>query len=935
MVSTFASGWTYVETVAVDAKGAVYASVPAGAGAHRFLKFDPTGNLDWSMDNPVGFQDGPVSVAQFEHYNVPLFLPDGNVLMADGHRIRLIEMGAPTLPQGTTFELGTDWSDTANPNGVWAFRAGTAILPHVSEWALDNFSPPQGGWAFGSTVPFWFRASSPAPSADEDWQIGDIVVHTINQDWYQAGDGPVNVTWTSPGAGMIDITGGVWEARDIVSAISGGLRGNRWNLYVRGTLVSTGVIGGGDAYSRSNPFTFDLGSSRAAALESIAVSAGDVVRLEFVPTSAEGDYVGVKLSIDLHTSALPASPYAQVSTLAGRGAPGYQDGPGLSASFNQPNAGFVSGERAAYIADTQNHRVRRVDIPTGAVTTVAGTGAAGYLDGPAAAAMFNSPLGTFVDASGNVFVADTENNRVRKISAGNSPVVTTVAGTGVRGYADGPASSAQFDFPNDLVVDAAGNVYVSEFNNHTIRRITPDGLVSTFVGNGVRGFTDGLGTAAGLNEPAGLALDSTGNIFVTEWGSHRIRKVTPAGEVTTLAGNVFPGWLDARGSGAKFYEPDGIAVDASGTLFVTEHGNHTVRRIEPDGTVSTVAGTGSPGFVDGPAAVAQFNAPGGIGVDVTGSLVVADTGNQRVRLITLAVSVPIQFQRQLPTYFAPGVTLSVLLSPSPPDVQGASSAYAIEETPPEGWTVGNISAGGSYDPVTRKVKFGPFFDPGARVLRYDVTPPLGEAGPQSFRGVVSANGIEFAIGGATTILPPPYHPADLNPADYRMSVHETTAYGAAWRRGQNWSVRPSPIPIEYVTSAGLLWKNGESYRFDPNVGAAPAWWISNSGGRLFSLATGSPPVPGVTSLATRVLPSAFVAGEPFTVRILVQPSAQASVYAVENGVAPGLLVSEISDNGEYDSANQLIKWGPFFDRTERTLSFRANFPAPAPGHPEL
>src|SRR5262249_21352671 len=145
------------------------------------------------------------------------------------------------------------------------------------------------------------------------------------------------------------------------------------------------------------------------------------------------------------TRAVP--PYGIVSTLAGSGQAVFQDGIPSVASFNRPNGGFVGRDRMAYVADTFNHRIRRVDVQTGYVTTLAGSGGVGYQDGPALAALFNSPLGTFVDGTGNVFVADTGNNRIRKISAGGAPMVTTLAGSGVRGYFDGPASTARFDFP--------------------------------------------------------------------------------------------------------------------------------------------------------------------------------------------------------------------------------------------------------------------------------------------------------------------------------------------------------------------------------------------------------------------------------------------------------------------------------------------------------
>jgi hypothetical protein len=204
----------------------------------------------------------------------------------------------------TSYDLRGDWSDSSNSNGVWSYRAANVVLPHISNWTFDTFSSPQGGWANGESIPFWFRSSSTPLSTPYDWQPGDVVVHT-QDNTNGADNGPANVVWTSPSAGTISITDGVWEGRDFPD-LGGGSRGNTWSLYLDNTLLSSGVIKGGDGYSRANPFTFNLGSGGAAVLQNLHVVAGDEIRLELDRTGFQGDYVGVNLGITVIPE--PSSP---------------------------------------------------------------------------------------------------------------------------------------------------------------------------------------------------------------------------------------------------------------------------------------------------------------------------------------------------------------------------------------------------------------------------------------------------------------------------------------------------------------------------------------------------------------------------------------------------------------------------------------------------
>jgi sugar lactone lactonase YvrE len=348
-------------------------------------------------------------------------------------------------------------------------------------------------------------------------------------------------------------------------------------------------------------------------------------------------------------------PGVTVGTVAGQaGVPGSADGTGPAARFSSPADAAVDGGGNIYVADTANHTIRKI-TPAGIVTTLAGTaGAGGSADGMGTAARFNHPAGMAVDGAGNVYVADTDNNSVRKITSVG--VVSTLA-TGFNG-------------PSGIAADTAGNVYVADTLNDTLRRITPAGAVGVVAGMaGSSGSADGTGSAARFHGPQGLAIDASGNLYVADTNNDTIRKVVlSSGAVTTVAGQAgASGSADGTGSQARFFFPSGVAIDTAGNLFVADTDNSTVREITPSGGVSTLAGqNGTTGSADGMEGAARFNFPAGIAAGSSGNIYVADTNNHAIRAVILPVAPGITTQPQSQTVtVGANVQFSVTTSGSP------------------------------------------------------------------------------------------------------------------------------------------------------------------------------------------------------------------------------------------------------------------------------
>jgi hypothetical protein len=583
-----AAGMGYPYGTAVDSSGNVYV---ADAGNHQIRKVSPSGVVTTiAGSGSSGSSDGTGTAASFNWPEDVGVDSSGNIFVADtyNHTIRKI-----------------------TPAGVVTTFAGTAGISGTADGT-------------GSAARFWGPEGLAVDSAGNVF-VADSGSNTIRKIT------PAGVVTTFAGSntvsGSTDATGTAarFSYPTSIAIDSSG------NLYVADT---------------SN-FTVRKITS-AAVVTTLAGSAGLRGSVDATGSAARFGYpqgIGVDSSGNVfvgdtdYYTIRKVTPAGVVTTFAGTsGAWGNVDGTGAAANFAYPRSTDVDASGNIYVADADNYCIRKI-TSAGAVTTFAGSSAKyGTTDGTGAAAGFRNPQGIAIDSTGNIYVADSSNNTIRKVTTNG--VVTTFAGTaGASGTTDGTGVAARFAGPIGLTLDSTGNLYVADTSNHTIRKITSAGVVTTFAGGaGLTGTTNGTGTAARFYNPFGVTIDSSGNLFVADAANYTIRKITPAGAVTTFAGGAgVSGSTDGTGTAARFNYPYSLTIDGSANLYVADTYNHTIRKITSAGVVTTLAGSaGSYGSTDGTGSAARFLNPSGITIDSSGNLYVADQGNHTIRKVTPA-----------------------------------------------------------------------------------------------------------------------------------------------------------------------------------------------------------------------------------------------------------------------------------------------------------
>ncbi len=446
----------------------------------------------------------------------------------------------------------------------------------------------------------------------------------------------------------------------------------------------------------------------------------------------------------------PAIAKAQiVTTIAGSGIMGFggDGGPAVYAAFDRPfGLGF---DRAwnLYISDNTNNRIRMVDV-AGTITTIAGSTAAGYAGdgGSATAAILNNPSGIAIDKTGNLFIADCYNNRIRKIDT--SGIISTIAGNGSFGFSGdgGPATSAKLYLPISVATDSAGNLYIADKGNHSIRKINSSGIITTIAGTGTLGYTGdgGPATAAKFHDPAWVATWHR-NVYIADYSNGRIRMIDTMGQISTVAGS---GSLTYSGDGGPATDagvyPSSVFLDSAGNIFIGDQ--NRVRKVNSSGVITTIAGNGSPGFSNDNCAAtnAMFHTPLGMAVNLSGNLCIADYINNRVRRLNGLTGL------NHPPVFTGGHSQSITVCENQVDSINAILAVADVDTgQSETWSMVvppiHGTANGAFD---TPAILGTIIPKG---LYY--APPTGFTGIDSFKIMVTdcAGGIDSAIIHVTVV----------------------------------------------------------------------------------------------------------------------------------------------------------------------------------------
>jgi uncharacterized repeat protein (TIGR01451 family) len=800
MAATTASvGWT--NGVTTDAAGNLYfsstllGSVFKVDASGTLTRVAGTGRMGYSGDG------GPATSAQLNRPGGLAFDSQGNLYIADASNNRIRRVSTTGIittvaGSGSCCNLGDGGPATSawisNPQDVTVDAQGNLYFPDSSNrirkvsttGVISTIAGNGNGGFSGDGGPATSaQLNSPRSVAldaagnlyfSDFWNYRVRMVSTSGTITTVAGNG----TQGSSGDGGLATSAEVNGVQGVAVDAAGNLYlAEWWNLVVR--KVSAGIIttvaGGGPCCSS----TGDGGPATSAWLD--------------YPQGITLDAAGnLYIADQYHYSIRKVSTSQTITTVAGNGSYGYSGdgGPATSAQLGQPQDVALDSAGNLYIADMANNLVRKV-AAGGTISTVAGTGVQGYSGdgGAATAAQLCNPYGVAVDSAGNLYIADSCNNRIREVST--TGTITTVAGNGNCCYSGdgGLATSAQMNYPQAVAVDASGNLYIAGTNDNRIRKVSTAGIITTVAGNGTNGFSGdgGLAISAQLAGPNGVAVDSTGNIYVADQGNNRVRRIDSSGTITTVAGN---GQCCFGGDGgpavnANVWGLGGVAVDAAGDIYLSVNSGATIRRVSTGGIIQTIGSNTSYGYSGdgGPATSAQLANPRGMAIDSQGRIYVADADENAVRLLQPVAALPALSITKTHTSIVQGQTGATYTI----TVSNAASAgptigtVTVTDTPPAvltlvsmigtGWTCSGsscarsdaLSPGSSYPSITVTVNV-------AASTPYQVTNQASVSGGAS--APASVSDVATAVG-------PPAAPVLIYP--------ENGATGTTLTPGLSWS----------------------------------------------------------------------------------------------------------------------------------------------------
>ena len=622
-IITGISGGSGTSGVAVDAYGNIYTN-NYGNSLYKYIYSGGTYTQhviasNFSLARGMAVDNNGYIYQTDESANqVRVFIPSGSIATT------------------TTYTAGTVFTGLSSPAGV-AVKNGIVYIGNGTE--LLQETPNGSGGYTQSVVATGFdalRGIAPDNSGNifvSDLDLGLKKVTNALQDF---GTVTVGTTSAQQSIAFEVLTAGTLGTPVVLTK---GVTGLDFKLGTDSTCV--GSLAANTACVVNVTFTPEFAGERYGAVE-LTNSSGAVIATSLMQGDGSGPQVTYSPGV--------------ITTVAGNGVAGF-NGNGIAATSAEINADdngpALDGAGNLYFGDLYNYEVRKVTAATGLITTVAGTGAAGYNgDSIAATSATVAPESVAIDGAGNLYIADGGNNRIRKVTAATG-LITTIAGTGAGGYNGDniAATSAEVDNPYEIAVDGLGNVFISDTGNHRIREVSAaTGIITTVAGTGTGGYSgdNGAATSAEISNPRGIAVDATDNLYIADYGNERIRKVSNTGIITTVAGNGSGGYNgdNIAATSAELNIPLGVAVDAAGDLYIADAGNNRVREvIAATGVITTVAGNGTGGFSgdDGSATSAELYADHTLTLDNAGDIYVTDSGNQRIRKVTVTAAAPFAF----------------------------------------------------------------------------------------------------------------------------------------------------------------------------------------------------------------------------------------------------------------------------------------------------